>query len=582
MKIESLRSLSASTVRSSLSLRYGISLATPSDRQEIYRLRHEIYARELGQHPINDRGEISDSLDAWNTYLVVKIESELVGFVSITPPGQPSYSIDKYFDRRSLPFTVDDYLYEIRLVTILKPHRGRELATLLMYGALRWVEARGGRHIAAIGRREIVDMYLKLGLQPMGLFARSGAVTYDLLHADIGSLRAKVEQFSGLLTRIQEKTDWRLGITFQQPPACFHGGAFFAAVGEKFESLEKSEQIINADVLDAWFPPSPRVLESLRAYLPWLLRTSPPTSCAGFIDTIASARGLARENILPGAGSSDLIFRVLPHWLDSSSHVLLLDPTYGEYAHVLEQVIGCTVDRLPLSRSNNYDLRPDQLEAAFHDRYDLIVLVNPNSPTGRHVQRQDLERLLRQVPTRTRIWIDETYIDYAGSDHSLERFATQTDNVIVCKSLSKVYALSGARAAYLCAAPHQLEVLRSITPPWVVSLPAQLAAVRALEDPTYYLNRYRETHTLRGELQQHVRGLGWDVVPGVANFLLCHLPTNGLDAPTVVERCRERGLFLRDASRMGTRLGSHSIRIAVKDADTNQRMVQILEEILRV
>src|SRR6266576_385362 len=62
----------------------------------------------------------------------------------------------------------------------------------------------------------------------------------------------------------------------------------------------------------------------------------------------------------------------------------------------------------------------------------------------------------------------------------------RSENVIVCKSMSKVYALSGARVAYLCAGPHQLEELRALTPPWVVSLPAQVAAVRALNDPAYY------------------------------------------------------------------------------------------------
>src|SRR5207344_1800686 len=103
----------------------------------------------------------------------------------------------------------------------------------------------------------------------------------------------------------------------------------------------------NADVLDAWFPPAPGVTDTLQAHLPWLLRTSPPTDCAGLVGAVATARGVAPENILPGAGSSDLIFRAFRHWLTAGSRVLILDPTYGEYSHVLEKVIGCTVDRLP-------------------------------------------------------------------------------------------------------------------------------------------------------------------------------------------------------------------------------------------
>src|SRR3989442_1135372 len=125
--------------------------------------------------------------------------------------------------------------------------------------------------------------------------------------------------------------------------------------------------------------------------------------------------------------------------------------------------------------------------------------------------------------------------------------------------MSKVYALSGARAAYLCAGAHQLEALRAITPPWVVSLPAQVAAVYALQDPTYYAARYAETGALREQLAGGLRSLGLEVIAGVANFLLCHLPPDGPDAATVVRRCRARHLFLRDAAAMGSQLGSHAL-----------------------
>lgn len=300
------------------------------------------------------------------------------------------------------------------------------------------------------------------------------------------------------------------------------------------------------------------------------------------MEAIAQARGVSAENILPGAGSSDLIFRALRHWLTPASNALILDPTYGEYAHVLERVMGCTTDRLTLSRDTGYAVDLARLEAAFADHYDLIVLVNPNSPTGQHIPRADLERVLRRAPMRTRVWVDETYVEYAGANESLERFTTDSENVVVCKSMSKVYALSGARVAYLCAGPHQLEDLRAITPPWVVSLPAQVAAVRALGDPNYYAARHCETRRLRATLGAELSAFGWEVLPGIANFLLCHLPSEGPDAATVVARCRRQGLFLRDAALMGSRLGRRAIRIAVKDADTNRRMVGIIKGALDV
>lgn len=557
-----------------------LELATAEDRELIYRLRYEVYARELGQHRANGNGQLTDTLDPHNLYLVARVGGELAGFISLTPPGAPSLSIDKYARREQLPFAVDDGLYEVRLLTVTRPHRGRELATLLMYAAFRWVEAHGGTHLAAIGRRAVLDLYLKPGLHPVGLTVKSGAVTYDFLHATVAEIRERLDAFACVLDRLESHTDWRLNFPFRKPAACFHGGAFFEAIGERFDALERSFDVINADVLDAWFPPAPGVLSALQTHLPWLLRTSPPTTCAGLIETISEARGLRAHNVLPGAGSSDLIFRALRQWLTPRSRALILDPTYGEYAHVLERVIGCTVDRLQLSRTDGYQLNLQQLEATLARKYDLVVLVNPNSPTGRHAPREELEAVLRRAPSTTRIWIDETYVEYAGAGQSLERFAAASENVIVCKSMSKVYALSGARVAYLCAGAHQLEALRAVTPPWAVSLPAQVAAVRALEDPDYYAERYRLTHELRGQLAAELAAFGWEVLPGTANFLLCHLSGDGPMADAVVRLCRERGLFLRDAALMGAQLGPRAIRIAVKDAATNAHMVEILKGVL--
>ncbi|NBU08543.1 MAG: aminotransferase class I/II-fold pyridoxal phosphate-dependent enzyme [Proteobacteria bacterium] len=556
--------------------RIQLAPATERDRETIYRIRHEVFAHELGQHSPNSAALLRDALDDFNLYLVAKVAGEVAAFVSLTPPSAPSYSMDKYLAREQLPFAFDSQLYEVRLLTVVPTFRGSELAALLMYAAFRWVEAHGGTRLMAIGRREVLELYLRGGLEPVGMAVQSGAVTYDVLQAPISAIRERIQSFGGLLDRLESRVDWQLNFPFRRPAACFHGGAFFDAIGPRFDHLERHRNIINADVLDAWFPPSPQVLAALSEHPSWLLRTSPPTACEGLVETIAEARGVAPANILPGAGSSDLIFRALRHWLTPASHALILDPTYGEYAHVLEKVIGCTVDRLTLAARDGFAVDLTRLESALADDYNLVVLVNPNSPTGRHIPREQLEAVLRRAPQRTRIWVDETYVEYAGPNQSLEHFAATSENALVCKSMSKVYALSGARVAYLCAGPHQLEALRAITPPWVVSLPAQVAAVRALQDPAYYAARYAETAALREQFAVQLRKLGLKTVPGIANFILCQLPSHGPDAATVVKQCRKHGVFLRDASVMGSQLGTHALRIAVKDAETNGRIVDCL------
>ena len=99
--------------------------------------------------------------------------------------------------------------------------------------------------------------------------------------------------------------------------------------------------------------------------------------CCGY-KTIAEIRGVNHRSILAGAGSSDLLFLVLRQWLTSDSRVLILDPTYGEYAHILEQLIQCRVDRFPLLAEAEYQPDIGLLEQYFCRKYDLIVIVNPN------------------------------------------------------------------------------------------------------------------------------------------------------------------------------------------------------------
>jgi GNAT superfamily N-acetyltransferase len=245
-----------------------ISVACDSDRDSIYALRHEVYAVELRQHPAASNRKLSDSLDACNEYIVAKIDGQLAGFVSITPPSIGRYSIDKYWTRESVDLSFDEGLYEIRILTVARPHRGARLAAALMYAAGRWAEERGGTHLVAMGRIEVLSLYWKVGFKSLGHRIESGAVTFELLSAPMQELRAAVESRHSFYWQLEKDLDWGLPFAFFKPPCCFHGGAFFEAIGTEFETLERRDSIVNADVLDAWFPPSPAALNALHEHLP--------------------------------------------------------------------------------------------------------------------------------------------------------------------------------------------------------------------------------------------------------------------------------------------------------------------------
>jgi histidinol-phosphate/aromatic aminotransferase/cobyric acid decarboxylase-like protein len=146
--------------------------------------------------------------------------------------------------------------------------------------------------------------------------------------------------------------------------------------------------------------------------------------------------------------------------------------------------------------------------------------------------------------------------------------------------MSKMYALSGVRAAYLCGPSPLIDELRPVCPPWSVSLPGQIAACEALRHGAYYRSRWADTHRLRDALFVRLCRLGWDVVPGCANFLLCHLPADQPEAAALVAACRRHNLFVRDVGNMGTVFDTRTLRVAVKDAATNAAMVEVLTIVL--
>jgi len=138
------------------------------------------------------------------------------------------------------------------------------------------------------------------------------------------------------------------------------------------------------------------------------------------------------------------------------------------------------------------------------------------------------------------------------------------------------------RAAFLVAEPTLAADLRRRTPPWQVSLPAQLAAVAALRDPAYYLACWKRTHDLRHDLASSLEDTlpEVDVDESVANFVTLTFPAGGPSAADFVRECRGHDVYLRDLSPMSPAYEGCTVRIAVKDGTENERIVAACEAAL--
>ena len=353
----------------------------------------------------------------------------------------------------------------------------------------------------------------------------------------------------------------------------YHGGAFWDAIGADFSHIDRHHTVIAADVMDAWFDPTPLIRRTLSNFLDWSFKTSPPTHCEGLIDTISTVRGVARDAIVVGAGSSDLMFRALVQLCHRAHRALVITPSYGEYPHILQHLVGCHLHPFALSEDNDFHIDPTALIETIHtERIDWVFLVNPNNPTGHALASNTIQSVVLACPN-TQFWIDETYIDYIGAEHSLERWASEQSRVFVLKSMSKVYALSGCRVAYLVARPDRLETIARHTPPWCIPLSSQIAATLALGDPEYYRQQYQQTTRLKEQLIAAVSPLKAHIISGQINSILCRLNPDGPDANTVVYKARKRDVFLRHNFASQCPSQPYLLRISVQAQDKIPKIV---------
>lgn len=520
-----------------------VELRFVKNREDLFSLRHAVYATELGQYEENETGRLEDEYA--NHAIGAYVGEDLVGFVCVTPPGGP-YALERHVPMTEWRLPLDEGLFEIRALTVKREYRRLGIAKSLMYAAYRYGECLGATNLVVMAREELVPLYEKIGLENVGPRIECGRATYTVMHCRSTFMFSKWWKSRPTTVPVV----WNLPFLKKTPKRSFHGGREMTLEGPP-------PGTIHADVLDAWYPPSPEVLNVVRRSS--LINTSPPHDAAQLVDAISSARGVSPERIVLGNGSSDLIFRCFLHWLGPGNRVYLPRPTYSEYVHVLEHVVGCTVD-------DEYD------DAA---TYDMVVFVNPNSPTGTYDPY--LKDVIRnKIPESTRVWVDETYLDYVGAEHSLETISNRR-GLIVCKSMSKIYGLSGLRVAYACMHPTDAETIRQITPPWTPGGIAQAAGVAALGDSEYYEARMRETHATRKRLEESLASMGYEVLDGAsANFITVFVDDGAADFR---KKCIEHGgVYVRDVS-SEFKKKSGAVRIAIRSPEETDRMIEIFKKI---
>ena len=302
----------------------------------------------------------------------------------------------------------------------------------------------------------------------------------------------------------------------------------------------------------------------------------PEPGCGSLIWELAEFEGISGSYFLCGNGASDLIYRLVQ--AKRPQRALLTAPAFSEYERAL-QVEEAEIDFHFLREEESFALTETILPAIAG--HDLLILCNPNNPTGTVASQKLMMRILTECDKQgCLLCVDECFMDFTDRKGSLTDYfrttAFRSPNLVILKAFTKTFAMPGLRLGYCITCNRELlHKMVLCSPCWSVSVPAIACGRAALQDKGY-LRRTRSF--IKGERQRLIDGiigLGGVVYGSKANYVFFRYPDEEL-----FQKLCEKGFLIRDCSNYrGLNPGYY--RIAVRTEAENSALLAALEEISR-
>jgi histidinol-phosphate aminotransferase len=236
---------------------------------------------------------------------------------------------------------------------------------------------------------------------------------------------------------------------------------------------------------------------------------------------IADHWNVTTENILLGAGSSDIIGLACQHVSKSKGHIITAEPSYRVWNNQASS-FGHSFNRISLTEERKID--PAKMVGAINNETRMIYFCNPNNPTGTFVEIEKLKEQVLAASQKTFVFIDEAYTEYAGLP-SLASLAITNPNIVAAKTFSKVYGLAGARVGYAIAHPDTIKSLSSYQP-WPdagVSMVSCNAAMASLDDKNFVKQCEQKAKEAREMCYDCFKKLSLEYIPSSTNFILFNI-----------------------------------------------------------
>lgn len=283
------------------------------------------------------------------------------------------------------------------------------------------------------------------------------------------------------------------------------------------------------------YPPPPAVVKAICDAASGPLNRYPNPMAQPFRVAAAEALGLpGPEWILAGNGSDEILTMLVRGFVGEGERLRLPHPSYILY-RTLADIQGAYWEQVAFESDWS-------LPAAFsasEDKLRLVLLPNPNSPSGTMLAPSDVEKIANSLDCP--LVVDEAYVDFA--DDNCIDLVRRNERVLVTRTLSKSYALAGVRFGYLVAQPQVIAELAKIKDSYNCDMLSIAAATAAIQSTTWLADIRTKMIATRQRMAAWLLQLGFDVTPSQANFVWCRHPDGNHQA--IYEHCKAGGYLIR-------------------------------------
>ena len=293
-------------------------------------------------------------------------------------------------------------------------------------------------------------------------------------------------------------------------------------------------QYIKLNTNESPYPPAPSVVAAMNAEQVELLRLYSDPTAKNLKEKLAGLYGVEPENVFVSNGSDEVLNFAFMAF--GGRGAAFPDISYGFY-EVYAELYGIDAEKIPLEEDFSIDYRK------YCSKNKMIVIANPNAPTGMTIPVWQIEEILKTNPDSL-VLIDEAYVDFGGE--SCLPLIAKYDNLLVTRTFSKSRCLAGGRLGYAFANPAiiaDLEKIKYSTNPYNINRLTLLLGEATVDAEGYYQEKCAQIQKTRAWTVEQLKDLGFTVLPSRANFIFAR--TEKMDGGVLYQTLKARGILVR-------------------------------------